>query len=94
MIRHSAIILLLLLALSCSHRSPASDEARAFFQQRYPYAELLDLKVARDEDSVRAIVFNYRISGQSQINQVAIQFVKDPLTGHWSPRPEEPRSLP
>ncbi len=92
--RHVAIILLLLLALSCSDNTPASDDARAFFQQRYPYAELLDLKVAKDEDVARAIMFSYRISGQTQVNEVAIQFVKDPSTGRWSPQPEEPRSLP
>jgi hypothetical protein len=94
MMRHAAIVLFVLLALGCSATSPASDEARAFFQQRYPYAELIDVKVAKDEDAARSVVFRYRISGRDQTSEVAIQFVKDPATGLWSPQPEEPRALP
>ena len=92
--RHISILLLCLLSLCCGDGSPSSAEARPFFEQRYPYAEVLEVRESEGEEAARSFVFRYRKSGQDQVNEVAIQFMEDPSTGRWSPQPEEPRSLP
>ena len=92
--RQISILILCLLTLRCNAGRPGTDEARSFFEQRYPYAALLEVKEGEAEGEARSFVFSYRKSGQNQAGEIAIRFVKDPSTGRWSPEPEEPRSLP
>ena len=92
--RHISILLLCLLSLCCGDGPPSSAEARSFFERRYPYAEVLEVRESEGDGAARSFVFRYRKSGQDQVNEVAIQFMEDPSTGRWSPQPEEPRSLP
>ena len=92
--RRVLLLALCFLALHCGDGGSETAEARAFFEQRYPYAEVLEVRETESEGAARSFVFRYRKTGQEQDNQVAIQFMEDPSTGRLSPDPEEPRSLP
>ncbi len=92
--RRIPAIVLALLMLRCGDGRPGSAEAKAFFEQCYPYAELIEVKESEGEVVPRSFTFRYRKAGQTQVADIEIQFMEDPATGRWSPQPEEPRSLP
>jgi hypothetical protein len=92
--RYKSILILCLLVFACGDGRRETDEARSFFERRYPYAELLEVRSSEDAGVARSFVFKYRKSGRDQVSEVTIQFTEDPSTGRWSPQPEEPRSLP
>jgi hypothetical protein len=68
------------------------DEAKAWFENRYPGASISDVRISEDEVIARSFRFQYR-SREGREGEVDVQFMQD-TAGTWVPTPPAPAQLP
>jgi hypothetical protein len=97
MIFRSTLLVLLFVCASCDVENtprPETDAARADFEQRYPDAIVLDIRVTEDEVVARSFLITYRKRTQPTVKSVEIQYMEDKAQARWTPQPDPPRVLP
>jgi hypothetical protein len=89
----SILLIVLAVVAGCSDGRPEPDEARAWFQSRYPGVRLSAMRTTEDEVVARSYEFRYRVPGRPGERTIEIQFMED-STGRWRDRPAAPARLP
>jgi hypothetical protein len=80
------------LVLGCDDGRPEVDEAKAWFENRYPEASISDVRISEDEVVARSFRFQYR-SREGRDGEVEVQFMQDTAEA-WVPTPPVPAQLP
>jgi hypothetical protein len=71
---------------------PGEDDARGWFEGRYPGTALSEVRISEDEVVARSFRFSYRPAAASRDTTLEVQFME--VDGRWQPRPDAPAALP
>ncbi len=82
-----------LVLAGCSEGRREVDEARRWFEARYPGVPVEGVRISEDEVVARSIEFTYRSPDGARTRSIRVQFMED-STGAWVPRPSAPAELP
>jgi len=84
-------VALLLLLLSCSDGRPDVTEAKKQFEQLYPGAQIISIRMTEDEVIARSFEFHYRKTDDQKESEIEIQYMKNPETQRWELKPNPQR---